>query len=345
MVSNILIVKLSAIGDVIHALPVASALKQLYPQCRLTWIVEKPACDLLTNHSYIDEIIVFEKAKYKSFWGLLQHGNELAKQLKTKKFDLAIDLQGLFKSAAISWLSGAKERLVYCNARELSHLVGKRVCGSFSQEHVVERYLDVVRYLGATIKKPDFCLTITEAEAELAIKIAAKAGLDVNQAYVVLAPGTNWPNKCWPLAHFSDLANKLTANQLIPVIVGGPSDQHLAAEISAHTNIPPIDLTGKTSLKQLAFIIQQARAFVGGDTGPMHLAAAVQTPVVALFGPTDHSRNGPYGDKNITLTVERECQGCWNRNCPKNEDCLEIITANQVFEAVTLAIRRWPPIH
>lgn len=338
MNKNILIVKLSAIGDVIHALPIGHALKQLYPQSRITWIVEKPAYDLLTNNPYIDEIMIFEKAKYKSFYGLLHHSHELSGILHSKHFDLAIDLQGLFKSAAISWLSGANERLVYCNARELSDWVGKRVCGEFSDRHIVDRYLDVVRHLGGNIQEPDFTIKITNEEAQLSHTIATKAGFDLNQAYVVLAPGTNWPNKCWPLPHFSTLSNKLTAMNVIPVIVGGPGDQRLAAEISANTTIPPVDLTGKTSLKQLAYIIQQAKAFVGGDTGPMHLAAALKTPTVAMFGPTDVNRNGPYGKNNIVLTVEHDCQGCWKRSCPLNKECLENITPDKVCEAVELLI-------
>lgn len=338
MVKNILIVKLSAIGDVIHALPVAHALKQCFPQSRITWIVEKPAYDLLTNNPNIDEIIIFEKAKYKSVKGLLQNGRALMKNLHSKQFDLAIDLQGLFKSAAISWLSGAKERLVYCNAREMSHFIGKRVCGEYSSGHIVERYLDVARYLGSEIQRPEFTLNITDAEAELTQKIATKAGLDLKQPYVVLAPGTNWPNKCWPLLHFSKLANRLTAMNLIPVIVGGPSDQRLAAEISSGANIPTVDLTGKTSLKQLAFIIRQARVFVGGDTGPMHLAAALGTPLVAMFGPTDSERNGPYGSNHFVLTVDHECRGCWKRQCPQNKECLENISPDKVCEAVELLI-------
>lgn len=338
MTKNILIIKLSAIGDVIHALPVAHALRQCYPQSRITWIVEKPAYDLLTNNPNIDEIMIFEKAKYKSFSGLIRHGCELAEVLRSKKFDLAIDLQGLFKSAAISWLSGARGRLVYCNARELSDRIGKRVCGDFSDGHIVDRYLDVVRYLGGDIQQPEFTIHITDEEAKLSHSIAAKAGLDLAQAYVVLAPGTNWPNKCWPLPHFSSLANKLTTLGLIPVIVGGPGDQHLAAEISDRTNIPPVDLTGKTSLKQLAYIIQQARAFVGGDTGPMHLAAALRTPTVALFGPTDAKRNGPYGKNNKVLTVMHDCQGCWKRSCPRQKECLENISPDKVVEAIELLI-------
>jgi heptosyltransferase-1 len=331
---NILIIKLSAIGDVIHALPVACALKQTYPNARITWVVEKASYDLLTNNPYIDEIILFDKPKFKSLSGLLTNGYKFSKLLKSHNFDLAIDLQGLFKSAAISYLSGAPKRLVYCNARELSDKIGQRVCGSHENGHIIDRYLDVAQYLGCKIDQVEFPMSITEVEAQKAEAIANYAGLRLENPYVVLAPGTNWASKCWPTAHFAKLADKLYDSNIIPVIIGGPADQRLAQEILTNTKIPPIDLTGKTSLKQLAYIIKKSQVFVGGDTGPMHLAVAVGRLVVTMFGPTDPKRNGPYGDNHTVLLVPHSCQGCWQRNCPKNSDCLASISADDVFAAV-----------
>lgn len=334
MYKNILIVKLSAIGDVIHALPVAHALKQTYPQARITWVVEKPAYDLLTNNPNIDEIIIFDKPKFKTLTGLLSNGYAFSKQLKSHKFDLAIDLQGLFKSAAISYLSGAPKRLVYCNARELSDKIGERICGNHENGHIVDRYLDVAKYLGCKIDQVEFPMNITEIEAQKAEDIANHAGVKLDNPYVVLAPGTNWPSKCWPTTHFAKLADKLYDDHIIPVIIGGPSDNRLAQEIIANTKIHPIDLTGKTSLKQLAYIIKKSRTFVGGDTGPLHLAVAVGARVVTMFGPTDPKRNGPYGENHAVLLAAVLCQGCWQRNCPKNIDCLSEISVDAVYTAI-----------
>lgn len=334
MYKNILIVKLSAIGDVIHALPVAYSLKKNYPEARITWVVEKPSYDLLTNNPYIDEIIIFDKPKFKSFTGLLKNSYKLSRQLKAHNFDLAIDLQGLFKSAAISYLSGATKRLVYCNARELSDKIGQRICGEHQNGHVVDRYLDVARYLECKIDQVVFPINITEIEAQKAETIANHAGLQLSNPYIILAPGTNWPSKCWPTTHFSKLADLLYDNNIIPVIIGGPNDQRLAQEIIDNTKIPPIDLTGKTSLKQLAYIIKRAQTFVAGDTGPMHLAAAVGTKVVAMFGPTDPERNGPYGNRNKVLLAPVPCRNCWKHKCPKKEDCLKSITADRVYDTI-----------
>jgi heptosyltransferase-1 len=336
---NILIVKLSAIGDVIHALPVAYALKQTYPNARITWVVEKASYDLLTNNPYIDEIIIFDKPKFKSISGLLTNGYKFSKLLKSYNFDLAIDLQGLFKSAAISYLSGAPKRLVYCNARELSDKIGQRICGNHEHGHVVDRYLDVARHLGCKVDQVEFPMHITEMEAQKAEAIANHAGLQLENPYVVLAPGTNWPSKCWPTTHFAKLADKLYDNNMIPVIIGGPTDQQLAQEIMANTKIPPIDLTGKTSLKQLAYIMKKSQTFVGGDTGPMHLAVAVGAKVVTMFGPTDPNRNGPYGENHIILTPDMSCICCWKRQCTNTPMCLETLNFEAVYQAIQNKIK------
>jgi heptosyltransferase-1 len=337
---NILIVKLSAIGDVIHALPVAQALKTCYPQAKITWVVEKPAYDLLTNNPNIDDIIVFDKPKFKSFSGLLHHAPGFIGLLREKKFDLALDLQGLFKSAMISFLSGANSRLVYENTREGSHLLSKRVVGEYSSGHVVDRCLDVVRSLGCHVDRPVFTIVVPPEQENLTKRIAAQAGLDVEMPYAVLALGANWPNKIWPYEHFAQLSDKLYNDNIIPVMIGGPGDRALAELISLMTKIPPIDLTGKTTLKQLAYVIQKAKVFVGGDTGPMHLSAAVGTPTLALMGPTDTIRNGPYGPGHSAIVVPHECAGCWQRSCPKKWDCLQSLSVDQIYEAVKVLLKK-----
>ena len=336
---NILIVKLSAIGDVIHALPVATALKQRFPAARITWVVEPPAYDLLTNNPCIDEVITFEKSRFKTVAGLCRYAPGFVSALRAHRFDLVLDLQGLFKRAAISWLSGASERLVYCDARECSDWIGKKICGPNRHGHIVERYLDVARALDCQVVTPEFIINITAAESTQAKAISQQAGLDSGNPYVVLMPGTNWPNKCWPADYFATLAGKLFDHQLVPVFVGSKADTNIMQEINSQSFVLPVDLTGKTSLKQLAALIKSARAVVAGDTGPMHLAAAVGTPVVALFGPTDPHRNGPYGPGHVILGTSHECTGCWRRKCPKELDCLADINTELVYQALVNVIK------
>lgn len=330
---HILIVKLSAIGDVIHALPVAHALKRQYPEVHITWIVEKTAYDLLTNNPDIDDIIIFEKSKFKTVRGLIKHLPRLREKFTSRHFDIALDLQGLFKSAAISAVSGAKRRIGYCNMREGSNLISIPICGRNQNGHIVDRYLDVIRSIGCSVEEINFPIYITETEKARAIAIASQSGLKTDEQYVILAPSTNWPTKCWPIEHFAVLANKLYSKGIRSAIIGSASDAALVAKVlkSAHH---VLDLTGKTTLKELAYLIERASLFVGGDTGPMHLAVAMKTPVVALFGPTDAARNGPYGNSHTVLTSPVPCAGCWKRNCPKTFICMENISVDSVYEAI-----------
>jgi heptosyltransferase-1 len=278
---NILIVKLSAIGDVIHALPVAQALKATFPQARLSWVVERAAFELVANHPYIDEVILFEKVRCRSLTGMARYLPVLLRGLRRRCFDLALDLQGLLKSGLIAYLSGAPERLVYCNARELSDRLSRRICGPNQHGHIVEQYLDVVRALGGTVTAVDFGIRFSDAEVQSAQAILADHGWQ-GKPYIALIPGANWPNKRWPTGYFAQLAELLYQQGITSLITGGPDDVALAEEINNAANVPVLNLTGQTSLKQLAWVLQKARVTVGGDTGPMHLAVADCLAVVPV---------------------------------------------------------------
>lgn len=332
---NFLIVKLSAIGDVIHALPTAYALKETYPDCHITWVVEPPAYDLVKMSPYIDEIILFEKKKFKSFWGLLREYGPLKRKIQARHYDAVLDLQGLFKSAAIARLGKAPVKLGMCNMRELSYRISRPVVGPNAQGHIVERYLDVARALGCETKEVRLDLKVPEREAEIARMIFAQAGADMNNDYAVLAIGANWPNKRWPAKSFAELADKLYNQRIIPVLVGGgPVDEQRATEICSYMEIPPLNLVGKTNFKQLTYILQQTKFCLGGDTGPVHLAAGLGTPAIMLMGPTDANRNGPYHQPQHALEVSHPCRYCWQRSCPKGWDCLENITTEQVMAKI-----------
>ena len=328
---NILVVKLSAIGDVIHALPVSYALKEAFPDARVTWVVEPPAYPLLVDNPYIDDIILFEKKKFKSLGGFLQNIGPFKARLQQTHYDAALDLQGLFKSAAIAWLSGAPVRLGTCNMRECSDKVSRPVIGPHAQGHIVERYLDVARELGCPVHKVVFPMEISDRDAYLAARIMQQAGARMENPYVVLAVGANWPNKRWPTKYFAELSDWLYEKKIIPVIIGGGVvDSQLAAEIDTAAEIPPVNLVGKTTLKQLAYILKNARLTLGGDTGPVHLSAGLGTPTLMVMGPTDANRNGPYGQLENAIEADRPCKYCWKRACPKGIDCLARISVADV---------------
>lgn len=328
---NILVVKLSAIGDVIHALPVSYALKEAWPDARVTWVVEPPAYPLLVDNPYIDDIILFEKKKFKSLGGFMQNIGPFKARLQQTRYDAALDLQGLFKSAAIAWLSGAPVRLGTCNMRECSDKISRPVIGPHARGHIVERYLDVARELGCPVNKVVFPVEISDRDADLSARILQQAGARAENPYVVLAVGANWPNKRWPAKYFAQLSDWLYEQKIIPVIVGGGMvDSQLSGEIAAAAEIPPVNLVGKTTLKQLACIIRQARLTLGGDTGPVHLSAGLGTLTVMVMGPTDANRNGPYGQLANAIEADRPCKYCWKRACPKGLDCLSRISVDQV---------------
>ena len=328
---NILVVKLSAIGDVIHALPVSYAIKETFPEAHLTWVVEPPAYDLLTMNPYVDEIITFHKKEFKSIGGFLSNYGPLKRQIQRRSYDAVLDLQGLFKSAAIARLAKAPVKLGMCNMRELSDRISRPVIGPHANGHIVERYLDVARALGCRVDQVVFPLEVPEREADLTRRIFSQEGGNMGNPYVVFAVGANWPNKRWPTECFAQLSDWLYSQRLIPVIVGGGAvDEQRAAEICAAAEIPPINLVGRTNFKQLTYVLQNAQLTIGGDTGPVHLSAGVGTKTIMVMGPTDANRNGPYGQLENAIEVERSCKYCWNRACPKGLDCLADITVQQV---------------
>lgn len=337
---NILVVKLSAIGDVIHALPVSYAIKEQYPEAHLTWVVEQAAYAILADNPCIDELILFEKAKFRSIGGFLREIGPFRRRLRTRRYDASLDLQGLFKSAAIAWNAGAKLRIGTANMREGAHLVSRPVRGAHADGHIVERYLDVARALGCRVGEVRFPVSVSDRDRMAADTLLAREGVQEGRPFVAFAVGANWPNKRWPVEHFAALADRLYHAHYVPVLVGGGRlDATLAEDILRASEIPPVNLVGRTNLKQLAHVFTRAALVLGGDTGPVHLAAGLRVPTVMLMGPTDANRNGPYGQLQNAIEVDRPCRGCWKRACPKGLDCLAAISVDAVAAQIGAVLR------
>lgn len=337
---NILVVKLSAIGDVIHALPVSYAIKEQYPEAHLTWVVEQAAYAILEDNPCIDELILFEKAKFRSIGGFLREIGPFRRRLRTRRYDASLDLQGLFKSAAIAWNAGAKLRIGTANMREGAHLVSRPVRGAHAEGHIVERYLDVARALGCRVGEVRFPVSVSDRDRMAADTLLAREGVQEGRPFVAFAVGANWPNKRWPVEHFAALADRLYHAHYVPMLVGGGRlDATLAEDILRASEIPPVNLVGRTNLKQLAHVFTRAALVLGGDTGPVHLAAGLGTPTVMLMGPTDANRNGPYGQLQNAIEVDRPCRGCWKRACPKGLDCLAAIPVDAVAAKIGAVLR------
>ena len=332
---NVLIVKLSAMGDVIHALPVSYAIKETFPDAKVTWVVEPPSLPLLKMNPCVDKIILFKKKDFRSLKGFMREFFPLKHELQEQTYDAVLDLQGLFKSAAIAFFAKSNIKLGICNMRELSDKISTPVIGENAEGHIVERYLDTARAVGCVVGNVTFPIQIPVEDSEAARKIMEHAGIREGNPYVVFVVGANWPNKRWPTENFAALGDWFYQLAVVPVLIGnGDLDAQRAQEIESKMEIPPINLVNRTNIPQLAHVIRSSRLVIGGDTGPVHLGAALGVRTIMLMGPTNATRNGPFGQIQNAIEVERPCKGCWKRACPKNEICLEKIPVSFVEEQI-----------
>jgi 3-deoxy-D-manno-octulosonic-acid transferase/heptosyltransferase-1 len=334
---NILIVKLSAIGDVIHTLPSLASLRRLYPDAHITWVVEEAAADIVKNHPYLDVVIV---SKRKSWSKDIQKSKilkplfnmrSLIKELRQQRYDLVIDFHGLFKSSIIVLLSRGKRKLGYDSLQELSGLFLNEKIPEDINKHAVDRYLDFPRYLGAKIDNIEFILPQNnDAEAKVQL-LMSKYKLD-DKKFIAINPIAFWETKLWDDNNFAMLADLIKNNLRMDVVFTG-SEKSIIERITSKMKTEGINLGGRTSLSELAYLYKKARFVITTDSGPMHLAAAVGTPVIALFGPTDPARTGPYGEGHTIVRAELPCIPCFLKKCPTKK-CMKEISPEQVFKVV-----------
>lgn len=340
-VYRILVIKLSSIGDVIQASPVADKLRQRYPQAIIDWIVETKSKDVIIGNSNLDEVIVWKR---KEWWEELRHTGDYRlfyrrmatffKHLRQRQYDLALDLQGLLRSALVAWLSGALWRVCYTDTRELSPLFANiKIKPDYGKKiHVKYRYVGLLRFLGIATNHVKMQMPLTVGDRQFADNFIVKNNLIAKQ-YIVFNPATSWPSKCWPTEFYAQVGELIMSRLQLPIVIlGAPADQFLAKEINDKLARPVFDLTGQTTLKELAAVIEQAALFIGGDTGPLYIAEALGTATVSIFGPTDPARHAPVGRKHIAL-ASQSCKLCYNRDCA-DRSCMFEITPEQVFRAV-----------
>lgn len=327
---NILIIKPSSLGDIIHALPFLKALKEKYPDARVDWVISRILKDIIEGNSLINELIVIDKDAWRSPTRLPQTAGEVFRtiaMLRTKRYDMIADLQGLLRSGIITYVTPADIKIGFDNAREGSRFFYNRKVKAESSLHAVKRNLGIARALGANPVKVSFPLEVSE-EAVL----AAKKLVHPENKYILIVPSARWRTKRWPAENFAALIKSIP---ITCVISGSPADSDIARKIAEESSKNTINLCGRTGLKELVALIKGARAVVSSDSGPMHIGAAIGTPVVALFGPTDAARTGPYGwQERGDLTVissDVTCRPCFKRKC-KDPVCMSGITVARVLE-------------
>lgn len=326
---RILIVRLSALGDAIHGLPVACALRHSMPNAKIGWVVEGRTAELLEGHPAIDHVVRTPRGWLKSPRAVL----DLRQRLQKLRFDIAIDLQCLTKSAIAARLSGARRRMGMAgeDGREFSQWLHNDLV-DVQGEHVVDRYLSMLRPLGIKAPAVQFDLPDLPAGAKAANRILAAEGLTAGQ-FAILNPGAGWPSKMWPAERYGEVARRLAAEHGLPSVAvwGGAAEKPLAEAIVA-AGAAAARLAPPTTVPELAALCRRAALFVGSDTGPMHLAVAVGTPTVSMHGTSRAERCGAYGPNNIRLQVRYHAGTSRERRGADNS-AMRDISAEMAFAA------------
>lgn len=340
-IMRILFVKLSAIGDVVQTLPCLEAVKKTFPRTEIDWVVEEAAAGILEGHPLIDRLLVSRRRSWmrmlRSPSTIVMAAKEVAgflRRLRERRYDIAIDLQGLLKSGVIIGLARAKRKIGFDGTRELSYLfLNERLPAYDREKHALERYLDVARYLGAVDPSSSCTLPI---ERERTIMRERVAGLVKDgRRLVVINPVARWKTKLWDEKKFALLADRLvTERNAMVIFTGSPDDRSVTERIRGMMREKAADWAGETTLRELAALASLADLFITTDTGPMHLAAAAGARVVALFGPTAPWRTGPYGPGHAVVRKGLDCSPCFGRNCDVGVRCMEEITVEDVMEKV-----------
>lgn len=337
---NILIVKLSAIGDVIHTLPSLAALRRCFPQAHISWVVEEAASDLLADHPMIDRVLVSRRKRWvrdlregRSRGSVIREIREFLQTLRDRPYDLVIDFHGLLKSAVFVYLSRGKRRLGYDSLQEGSGLVLNDRIPEDMGKHAVDRYLDFPRHLGCDTSNPEFPIALQEAHfARVEARLVA-IPVDTSKGFVAVSPVAYWETKLWDEVKFAAVCDRIVRELGLPVVFTGESSEGPIERIRSLMRAPSASVAGQTSLRELAALYRRASVLLTTDSGPMHLAAAVGTPVVALFGPTSPKRTGPYGEGHSVIRRGMDCSPCFRKTCDTRE-CMKTIGIDEVFEAV-----------
>lgn len=322
--SGILIVRLGAMGDILHALPAAASLKHSFPSAPLTWVVENTWAPLLQQNSFIDRVICLDRRHPRTWLRTLR-------ELREQRFSIAMDFQGLFKSALTASLA-RPERLIGYDRK----LVREKMAAWFysnrvssAAAHVVDRHLEIAAAAGAANLLRSFPLPQGVPEGDLP-----------NGPFVLASPFAGWKSKQWPLEYFAETSRLLEERWHLPLVLNGPpSDREALSQIPGVC----VNLSG---IAGLIYATRRASAVIGVDSGPMHLAAALAKPGVAIFGPTDPQRNGPYGGSMQVLTsarasVEVRLRGDYTRGSVVDQSMRDVSPA-QVVDALAPVLSSLP---
>ncbi|MEW6186477.1 MAG: glycosyltransferase family 9 protein [Thermodesulfobacteriota bacterium] len=340
-IRKVLIIKLTSLGDVVHALPAAAALKSSFPFLSLHWVVEDRCAPLLQGHPLLDSVVIYPRKEIQSLlrqrkWGqALNRFIRLRRSLRELKADLSLDLQGLAKSGLMALIAGARHRLGCFGLKEFSFLVSKSIPEG-RDLHAVDRNLMVSTFLGAERTTPVFHIPIQEEAREWAEAFLRKNRVSEEAVLIGIQAGASLPQKCWPVKKLTDFLAQVSQLPGLRVLLFGDEEDRQKLR-PFMDRLPPevINTIGDLNLRQLMALIQKCRLFLGADTGPLHLAVGLGLPVIGLYGADDPGKTGPYGTAHRILYKRLSCSPCFKTPvCQGRFDCMEAIEVDEVLQAV-----------
>jgi len=322
---NILIVRLGALGDIVHTIPAAAALRTAFPFARIDWVVDArhaPFAELVT---VVDRVVRLEEPSVAAWV-------DLVRRLRPSHYDVALDFQGLMKSAVLARASGAS-RVVGFSVWHLREKSARpfytEVDAAEHPAHVIRKNLTLLSTVGVQSTAIEFPLARVPSAARERIREEI-----ASRPFALINPGAAWPNKRWPPPRYGDVAAFLREIRgLQPYVLWGPDEQPLAQEVVDASN-GAARLAPQTTSADLVELSRDASLIVSGDTGPLHIAAAVGTPIVAIFGPTDPTRNGPWSSEDIVISRHALCGCHYQRRCGQSSWCLDDVEVAEVTAAI-----------
>jgi len=332
---NILIIKPSAIGDIILALPALGALRKSFPRARISWLVRTEYADLLREHPYVDEVILFDRRLLGGWWYSPKAFGELRgliRRLKEAGYDLVFDFQGLFRTGFLAWVTGCGRRYGQAGAREFAPIFyTHKIPQDYSCIHLADYYLKMTVEAGANPGEIEFKLPDVKEESERVKNLLIKEGIrDGN--YAVMIPSAARAEKIWPIEKFGELADRIAGESGLSIVAtGSKGEREYIDTLGRAVKTRVLNLAGETTLRELIALLKGAKLVVSNDTGPGHIAAAAGVAMVMIFGPTNPARLAPYHRPKCLAAVEATGMGMKIDSFdPKYE--IGHITVEQVFE-------------
>lgn len=340
--SRILVVRTDRIGDVLLSTPVLKALRDKYPEAYIAMMVSPYAKDIVEANPNLDKVIIFDKDTKHRGW---LRSYKFAMNLKKQNFDLAIILHPTNRVHLITFFAGISKRVGY--DRKLGFLLTDKIkhTKQFGEKHELEYNLDLVRYLGIEPKDKTLYMPIRKESEEFVDELFKKEGLKPQDKLLAIHPGASCPSKIWPAERFAEAAEKLAEKYHFKIlIVAGPKDAAVAEAVQRKMHLAPTNLAGKTSVSQLASVLKRCTLFISNDSGPVHVASAVGTPVISLFGRAQAGlspkRWEPVGMLDEILHKDVGCIECLAHNCKKEFACLKAISVDEVVKVANTILSK-----